>query len=28
MTVWVDALKEQSIPEYAKYTKLTIDAVI
>ena len=28
MTVWVDALKENSIPEYAKDTKLNIDAVI
>jgi len=28
MTTWVDALKEQSIPEYAKDTKLNIDAVI
>jgi alkyl hydroperoxide reductase subunit D len=28
MTQWVDALKEQSIPEYAKDTKLNIDAVI
>ena len=28
MTAWVDALKEQSIPEYAKDTKLNIDAVI
>ena len=28
MTTWVDALKESSIPEYAKDTKLNIDAVI
>jgi alkyl hydroperoxide reductase subunit D len=28
MTAWVDALKDQSIPEYAKDTKLNIDAVI
>ncbi len=28
MTQWVDALKENSIPEYAKDTKLNIDAVI
>ena len=28
MTTWVDALKEQSIPDYAKDTKLNIDAVI
>jgi len=28
MTAWVDALKEQSIPEYAKDTKLNIDAVV
>ena len=28
MTQWVDALKEQSIPEYAKDTRLNIDAVI
>jgi len=28
MTQWVDALKEQSIPEYAKDTKLNFDAVI
>ena len=28
MTAWVDALKEASIPEYAKDTKLNIDAVI
>lgn len=28
MTQWVDALKETSIPEYAKDTKLNIDAVI
>ncbi len=28
MTQWVDALREQSIPEYAKDTKLNIDAVI
>ena len=28
MTAWVDALKEQSIPEYAKDTRLNIDAVI
>ena len=28
MTQWVDALKEQSIPEYAKDTKLNMDAVI
>ena len=28
MTTWVDALKEKSIPEYAKDTKLNIDAVI
>jgi alkyl hydroperoxide reductase subunit D len=28
MTQWVDALKEQSIPEYAKDTKLNIDSVI
>jgi alkyl hydroperoxide reductase subunit D len=28
MTAWVDTLKEVSIPEYAKDTKLNIDAVI
>lgn len=28
MTLWVDTLKEVSIPEYAKDTKLNIDAVI
>ena len=28
MTQWVDLLKEQSIPDYAKDTKLNIDAVI
>jgi alkyl hydroperoxide reductase subunit D len=28
MTAWVDALKESSIPDYAKDTKLNIDAVI
>ena len=28
MTKWVDALKEQSIPEYAKDAKLNLDAVI
>ncbi len=28
MTQWVDALKDQSIPDYAKDTKLNIDAVI
>ena len=28
MTAWVDALKESSIPEYAKDTKLNLDAVI
>jgi alkyl hydroperoxide reductase subunit D len=28
MTQWVDALKEQSIPDYAKDTKLNIDAVV
>jgi alkyl hydroperoxide reductase subunit D len=28
MTAWVDALKETSIPDYAKDTKLNIDAVI
>ena len=28
MTQWVDALKENSIPEYAKDTKLNLDAVI
>jgi alkyl hydroperoxide reductase subunit D len=28
MTAWVDALKDQSIPEYAKDTKLNLDAVI
>ena len=28
MTAWVDALKEQSIPDYAKDTKLNNDAVI
>lgn len=28
MTAWVDALKENSIPDYAKDTKLNIDAVI
>ena len=28
MTAWVDVLKEQSIPEYAKDAKLNIDAVI
>ena len=27
MTAWVDALKESSIPEYAKDTKLNLDAV-
>ena len=28
MTQWVDALKEQSIPDYAKDTRLNIDAVV
>lgn len=28
MTAWVDALKDQSIPDYAKDTRLNIDAVI
>lgn len=28
MTVWVDTLKEVSIPDYAKDTKLNLDAVI
>ena len=28
MTQWVDALKENSIPDYAKDTKLNMDAVI
>jgi len=28
MTTWVDSLKEQSIPEYAKDTKLNLDTVI
>lgn len=28
MTQWVDALKENSIPDYARDTKLNIDAVI
>lgn len=28
MTAWVDALKENSIPDYAKDTRLNIDAVI
>jgi lipoyl-dependent peroxiredoxin subunit D len=28
MTTWVDQLKEQSIPEYAKDTKLNLDSVI
>jgi alkyl hydroperoxide reductase subunit D len=28
MTAWVDALKEQSIPDYAKDARLNIDAVI
>jgi lipoyl-dependent peroxiredoxin subunit D len=28
MTAWVDALKENSIPEYAKDTRLNLDAVI
>ena len=28
MTQWVDALKENSIPDYAKDTRLNIDAVI
>ena len=28
MTAWVDALKENSIPDYAKDTKLNMDAVI
>jgi alkyl hydroperoxide reductase subunit D len=28
MTAWIDALKENSIPEYAKDTKLNLDAVI
>ena len=28
MTAWVDALREQSIPEYAKDTSLNLDAVI
>lgn len=28
MTAWVDILKEQSIPEYAKDTKLNLDNVI
>ena len=28
MTQWVDALKEQSIPDYAKDTRLNLDAVV
>jgi alkyl hydroperoxide reductase subunit D len=28
MTAWVDALKEQSIPDYAKDVRLNLDAVI
>jgi alkyl hydroperoxide reductase subunit D len=28
MTAWVDALKESSIPDYAKDTRLNIDAVV
>ena len=28
MTQWVDALKEQSIPDYARDTRLNLDAVI
>ena len=28
MTQWVDSLKEQSIPDYAKDTRLNLDAVI
>lgn len=28
MTQWIDMLKEQSIPDYAKDTKLNMDAVI
>jgi alkyl hydroperoxide reductase subunit D len=28
MTTWVDALKEQSIPDYAKDIRLNLDAVI
>ena len=28
MTAWVDLLKEQSIPDYAKDTRLNIDAII
>ena len=28
MTQWVDALKESSIPDYAKDTRLNIDAVV
>ncbi len=28
MTAWVDALKESSIPDYARDTRLNIDAVI
>ena len=28
MTQWVDALKDQSIPDYAKDTRLNLDAVI
>lgn len=28
MTAWVDALKENSIPDYAKDTKLNLDAVV
>lgn len=28
MTAWVDALKEASIPDYAKDTRLNLDAVI
>ena len=28
MTAWVDALKDQSIPDYAKDTRLNLDAVI
>jgi alkyl hydroperoxide reductase subunit D len=28
MTAWVDALKENSIPDYAKDTRLNLDAVI
>jgi alkyl hydroperoxide reductase subunit D len=28
MTAWVDALKDQSIPDYARDTRLNLDAVI